>query len=477
MVVVCMVVVCMVVVCMVVGGWLVCWLVVATFRLEVGSARTWLSFMGVFDFRSEAVFYNVCLFPVEAVTKIALNLVQPFLLICGVVGLAGVHKVLWKCFGSVNSGESVKALHLRHISSGGGGGFGDRTPLSDGESKLGSPLVAAADGSPSGGGGGGGDRSIAISGGGAIGTGTGTGSASADESGNTCLSILNRFDCDAYTRTVVTMILSSYTAVATVVFTYVACVDVELGPNSVESLVFAEPAVSCESDGYRGVLIGVYCAVVVVLIGVPLALMIVLWGCVKQRRLRSDPVFMSRFGLLFAPYREDRFWFEVWSTARRAPLAALGYAVLRYPNTRVPLFGAANLICLAVQMIARPYRLAANNQFETITHMLLLLVTITLASGSHGVADSLPSAAQAFISLCVLIELACFLFYFIRRFDRATVRSYLRKLPLRCCDVCESLAPDPPAHKQDTRRQPLLFDSATPSDSAAATNPSDSPLL
>ncbi len=217
----------------------------ATARVILSDAKSWLSWIGLFDFRPDSAFFSVCLAPISSSQKVAVALFTPFFTYALLWVLAGIHYSVQRC------GLLKRDVHMCC-----GGASCERQVL------------------------------VAV------------------------------FSLDSYRRTFVTLVLASYTALAEAVFRYMHCVDV---PGA-DSVLFAEPALSCSSPAYRALYAWMIC-LLIVLIATPPALALFLVRSARAKRF-ADPTFHFRFGSIYSLYKAHVFWFESVAISRRAVITA-----------------------------------------------------------------------------------------------------------------------------------------------------------
>jgi hypothetical protein len=123
------------------------------------------------------------------------------------------------------------------------------------------------------------------------------------------------------------------------------------------------------------------------------------------------PLFSSRYGLLYEPYRSGAYWWEPYSVMRRMVIAACSVVF----GTVIPLRNIGIvLVCLLIliaHLYVRPFRDELDNRMETTSLTILSLIAIILCGYQDS--DMLPYWMQVIVGLLVVIPTVSFALFFI----------------------------------------------------------------
>jgi hypothetical protein len=239
---------------------------------------------------------------------------------------------------------------------------------------------------------------------------------------------------DSYFRSVMTLLMFTYSKQATACINYFICIDVEG-----ESVLRSDPAVSCLSSDYSKGLVLVVSVFVIHVVIFPLTCAALLWYNRQTLRqevpmnpyltsLPTTTTFVSthvardwklRLGALCEPYRGDSFWWQLTVMARRVCVSVIFSIVLDYSFALV-LLGMMIVVATAAHVKQHPFLLERDNAFESstliATAIILLLALKSVDSNarfaSAAAASSASSAASsssaAAFTLVLLVALAVF---------------------------------------------------------------------
>ncbi len=167
---------------------------------------------------------------------------------------------------------------------------------------------------------------------------------------------------------------------------------------------FQEPTIDCHSSKYKRYLVLVGFAMVLVVVGLPLAIAVMLW--LKRAAIQHSadaaamaaPVsvetgsvvktaadtFVGRFGILWQAYRPKSWFFEVIVLARRTLLVFLVTFVpvtggWRYPALVLTLCG-----LLLSHLALQPFAVALDNRAEAVSLLILMLIAVVLSPERGG---------------------------------------------------------------------------------------------
>jgi hypothetical protein len=216
----------------------------------------------------------------------------------------------------------------------------------------------------------------------------------------------------AYNRTLLRLLLYSYNNFSLAILTFFHCQPLDSVHGS---RLYSFPSVSCTSAGYRALLPAFIGALVVIVLGGPLALLLLL--C-RQRRAAAEaarlrPVLdeaeaakqalaariaYARYGLLYASYRDDCWYWSCVVLLQRAVVISL-FVFVPSPAAFTWLT-AVNLSILTTQLIVQPNRSGRDNRLETVLLFVLCLQTMIAAQYPP---SPVTNAVAAMVSSIILI--------------------------------------------------------------------------
>jgi hypothetical protein len=220
-----------------------------------------------------------------------------------------------------------------------------------------------------------------------------------------------------YRRSFVALFLMTFNATAVATFNYLNCVRVTLADAELH-LVFAHPAVSCDSHQYRAWLWLPALALA------ELAALTAWVGWKLRRSQRKASGTVSAFSLLREPYKPAFYWWELVGLARRTLIVAI--VVFMAGDRAAQLLG-VTLACLAALLLhnnALPYkeeappfaqssdscgermaRVLAPNRLElaVLCYHLVLAAALNLAARPYGPSTSSALAAAVFIPALLMM--------------------------------------------------------------------------
>jgi hypothetical protein len=179
------------------------------------------------------------------------------------------------------------------------------------------------------------------------------------------------------------VLLFSYTQAASTIFEDLPCVDVS--PSS--RVVLTRPTIGCRSDEYRADMVPAILALVVYIIGFPLAVLIVLF-IHKETLFMSAAVGSSSRDLMkstarsgfFIPWSplfqmfHPRAWFWQPLILLRRMMFVLAFVLLvQEPATRSMAFACLNLVSLLGHLLARPFDSEMLNRMESSSYVVLVI--------------------------------------------------------------------------------------------------------
>ena len=171
-----------------------------------------------------------------------------------------------------------------------------------------------------------------------------------------------------YARTGLSILCFGYLQLSASAIAYLQCIDV--GGTSV---VFLAPGIQCQSDTYRRWLTPVLLLLTLACL-FPLGLAAFLYR--NRAKLQSDPVFQSRYGVLYENYRPDRYVWQVWVLLRQVVLIGVSTAFVTQYSSQHLGFVYFHLFVYGVQTWFRPNLRVVENQLESWSHMLLLIMMV-----------------------------------------------------------------------------------------------------
>ncbi len=117
-----------------------------------------------------------------------------------------------------------------------------------------------------------------------------------------------------------------------------------------------------------------YTMLVMVVVLAPIIIVIALYIAYLLNRT-IDPIFQTRYGLLFEGYKTQCFWFESYVLVRRVTLIAL-LVSLRNNATVFSWISLANILFLYFHGYVRAYCAEAHNHLETYTLWIHCILTV-----------------------------------------------------------------------------------------------------
>lgn len=213
----------------------------------------------------------------------------------------------------------------------------------------------------------------------------------------------------AYVRTLLALVLYSFTSLTATAISFIDCVDI--GPFQVVAL---RPAIDCRSPQYQS-LLPVAILVLVLCFLLPIALLV---GLLRKRanvldlsNENADDTPTSMFhslAILFEAFKTDKFLF-VWTVV--VLLRRTTYVVCTTIHALADRFVAFTIISVFfcfLQSVAQPYRDSVSNHFELLSMSLLAAVSAVLIGHPQPTAGDATSSA---VSLLILLPSVLFLLY------------------------------------------------------------------
>jgi hypothetical protein len=174
-----------------------------------------------------------------------------------------------------------------------------------------------------------------------------------------------------YLRTLLALFLFTYNSIANTVLKYMDCLTID----SDTIVVASYPAISCRSDQYKS-LLPMFLSLLGVVVGAaPFVLLFSLLWLHYRGRLQQH---QATFGIVYDVYRDKRYWWEFVVLLRRVCLVALTVWLRDDRKTMMSMLTVANIAILCAHMIASPFATKHDNQMESLSLMLLAVVTAVL---------------------------------------------------------------------------------------------------
>ena len=209
-----------------------------------------------------------------------------------------------------------------------------------------------------------------------------------------------------YVPTAIAIYAFTITSVAFAVFSYLECNEVYVDGKK-ESFVYQYPSVNCASNEYKRYLPLIYSVLVVELILVPLGFLATLvWVKMRQPNLYSEGhnTFYRVFGILFRPFKDRMFFWEIWTIFRRTSLVAV--TILSATSSSNQRLVVSTLLCelyLCAHLIFRPFHELVENIAETISLALLSLLGFLLLSMEYPLSDTNRLLAELMVLIPAIV--------------------------------------------------------------------------
>jgi len=211
------------------------------------------------------------------------------------------------------------------------------------------------------------------------------------------------FSFVSYLRTSVSLVLLSYIQVANTTFHFLQCIHLDNGA----AVIFSAPAISCLDDTYQRWRIAAICLILVDVAGVPIAVTAFL---LARKSSLGSWKFRSVWGILFESFSERVPWWQTIILCRRMAFVAIDAGLFLHPSAKAMAFSLLNLGALLGHHIVHPYRRPDLNQHETISLLMLLILSIVLA----GSPPPYATGEQVVITLVVILPIVLVAFRCLR---------------------------------------------------------------
>jgi hypothetical protein len=228
------------------------------------------------------------------------------------------------------------------------------------------------------------------------------------------------FSKDYYIRTSVALFLYSYSQVTSVVFQYLHCVPAGNG----ETVVYTSPTINCSDATYKAWLPIVILMLIFDVIGAPVAFGAFLWYkrdyfCAGVKGVDKSNQFALRWGILFEPYKQNRYWWQIVVLVRRVLCAILNTYIITGLQWKMAGLLMIHFASLQIQVHLNPHTSTADNIVEAIALGTLVCLTCFLTANP----PPYPVWLQVVIFLFIVIPVIAFLvfFIFLRVINRRTV--------------------------------------------------------
>ncbi len=191
---------------------------------------------------------------------------------------------------------------------------------------------------------------------------------------------IRTFSPDRYIAGAMSVLLFCYTQVAVTSIKYLYCVDV--GPSRV---LFASPTVDCRSAEYRAYLVPVFLAIIVYVIGFPLAILIklgrskadILYAASAAYSSKQDS-FRPRWNPLYGMYHARAWFWQPLVLLRRSAFVLVSVWLVQQPSIKFMSYALLNFASLLAHQLARPFELRELNRAETMSYALLVSLSMLL---------------------------------------------------------------------------------------------------
>ena len=225
-----------------------------------------------------------------------------------------------------------------------------------------------------------------------------------------------------FVRTTSALMIYSFSTLTSVLFNFLQCVDV-----GEQRVLYRSPEVDCNSSEYASRLWLIWLLLVVWVIGLPLAVMGILFRGYRKQLL-ADQAFRGTWGLLYESYSHKRFFFEPLLLIRRVSVVAL--AVLLYSDqlARTQALSFVCFIWCLAQVLSRPFARSIVNYLETTSLALLTIVSVLLTGPDQFGDNSLfTRVIVVVLVLTFVIGLALFILFVRCRRGLKSYRSVYRQ--------------------------------------------------
>lgn len=239
-----------------------------------------------------------------------------------------------------------------------------------------------------------------------------------------------KVDTNTYIRTVVALVIFSYSHVTQEVFSFINCREV--GDMSV---VASAPHISCSSRTYERWQNFAYILLTYVIL-LPIVLLAVLVWANKKHNMQHS-FFARKFGILFQCFTNERYYWQVVILLRRMLFIMIYVVAYSEPSARHLALFIFSFIVLVMHLHFRPYYSKIDNDIET---SLLILLVVLAGIQSAAASDIFPDEITIFasiVTLLAIIPIGIGLFFYLQDFlfrmgcipKRIGVSNKLNRLP------------------------------------------------
>jgi predicted outer membrane repeat protein len=204
------------------------------------------------------------------------------------------------------------------------------------------------------------------------------------------------FHTDRMIRTVLALYASSFTSILGVIMASVGCVELMNGMKVLQSA----PSIQCDSKRlnlwrFLYILFIPYLAIVFIIILAKL-----IRGYLKNTLSRTD----VRYGAWYEMYKPHLFGWKLTEFARRICLSLASNSLASKPIVRASVLAIILIICLTVQLLARPYNQKLENRLEAVSLISLSLISVIIIWQSRNThASAIPATLTWSIIICITV--------------------------------------------------------------------------
>jgi len=220
------------------------------------------------------------------------------------------------------------------------------------------------------------------------------------------------FSLKHYKKTVISLVLYSYTQITSICIDFLNCTNVE----DHGKYMFSIPSVSCDDSSYKRIYPLMIVLLLVYTVGVPSVIFFVLF---KNRSRLEEKTDVS-FALLFKPFKVGTYFWQCWILIRRVAMACISAFLLNTRSSRALATTMLNLLCLVLQMWLIPFKRTIDNNMESFS----LLSLIVLSSIQSYAAP--PSYDKFTMSVSLLVVVMFFLAFLI-----ANIKEFIRSKQMK----------------------------------------------
>jgi len=171
---------------------------------------------------------------------------------------------------------------------------------------------------------------------------------------------------------------------------------------------------NCSDATYKAWLPIVILLLIFDVIGAPIGLGVFLWH--KRDYFRAgvksadkSNLFTMRWGILFEPYRQDQYWWQLVVLARRVLCVILDTFIITGLQWKMAGLLLIHFASLQIQLKLSPYTSAADNTIEAIALGTLVCLSCFLTANP----PAYPPWLQVVIFLFIVLPIIAFLIFFI----------------------------------------------------------------